>query len=344
MEKLSVSESPERCAVSFKKISIITPSFNQGHFLEQTIDSVLSQNYPSLEYMVIDGGSTDNSLQIIKKYEKHLKFWVSERDRGQSHAINKGFLHCTGDIVNWLNSDDYYEPETFNRVNVYFQQNDIDILLGKSIIFTDGRPENTVAKGGNVFASLEQTIGDSLIDQPSAFFTQEAFNAVYPVNEKLNYLMDRELWIRYLLKNGLDKVLKVDETFVNFRLHGNSKTGSELQSFEAERDSIFLTLAVHTGNKDLADFIQSNTRASHVDIDWLPISADISLNVVFHEYFMVLASERYFRNQLEEVNRFMQRINLSYLSPESAKLHRKITTRLNMIPHPVLKWIKKLKR
>src|SRR3990172_6693239 len=108
--------------MNYPKISIVTPSFNQDQYLEETILSVINQNYPDLEYIIIDGGSTDNSIDIIKKYEKHLTFWVSEKDKGQCDAINKGLKKCTGDIFNWLNSDDHYFPGTLQKVAESFSQ------------------------------------------------------------------------------------------------------------------------------------------------------------------------------------------------------------------------------
>src|SRR5450759_2806690 len=116
------------------KISVITPSYNQGQFLEETILSVINQNYPNLEYFIIDGGSTDNSIEIIKKYEKHLTYWVSEKDNGQAHAINKGFKKATGDIVCWINSDDLLIQGAINTISNYFSRNpDVQFINGYTL-------------------------------------------------------------------------------------------------------------------------------------------------------------------------------------------------------------------
>ena len=122
----------------YPKISIITPSYNQGQFLEETICSVLDQGYPSLEYIVIDGGSTDNSGEIIQKYAPHLAYWVSEKDSGQVEAIQKGFDRATGDVVAWLNSDDVYMPGTLDKIGAAFHDMDTAFVYGNCEL-TDSR-------------------------------------------------------------------------------------------------------------------------------------------------------------------------------------------------------------
>ena len=117
------------------KLSIITPSLNQGKFLEETIPSVLNQNYPNLEYVIIDGGSTDNSVAIIKRYEKHLTYWISEQDNGQADAINKGFEKTTGDIINWINSDDLLAADSLNSLTKEIRKNpNADFYFGDYLI------------------------------------------------------------------------------------------------------------------------------------------------------------------------------------------------------------------
>src|SRR3954471_9889186 len=112
------------------KITIVTPSFNQGHFIRETISSVLGQNYPNLEYLILDGGSTDGTVKIIKEYESALAGWKSEKDNGQSDAINQGLKKATGDIFNWLNSDDYYEKNCLQHVAQKMANEDITCYIG----------------------------------------------------------------------------------------------------------------------------------------------------------------------------------------------------------------------
>jgi glycosyltransferase involved in cell wall biosynthesis len=129
--------------MSTPKITIITPSYNQAEFISQTIDSVLSQNYSNLEYIIIDGGSTDGSVDIIKRHQKYLSYWTSEKDDGQSHAINKGLKIATGEIVNWLNSDDYLEPHALNVVADAFSNNTINAVAAIGNVVRDRNMQMT---------------------------------------------------------------------------------------------------------------------------------------------------------------------------------------------------------
>src|SRR4051812_48252088 len=121
--------------MNLPKISIVTPTLNQGNFIEETILSVIGQNYPNLEYIILDGGSTDNTIEIIKKYEKHLAYWSSEPDKGQSDAINKGFKIATGDILGWINSDDYYMPGIFNHIGNKMNIQESELHFGNCFLF-----------------------------------------------------------------------------------------------------------------------------------------------------------------------------------------------------------------
>lgn len=153
-------------------ISVITPSYNQGQYLEQTIDSVLSQNYPKLEYIIIDGGSTDNSVAIIKKYEKYLTFWQSKPDKGQSDAINVGLKMASGQISSWLNSDDYYLSGCLNNVSHSYQKNNkASFYYGNGFrVDEKGKIKGIFFKNGTVDFNLAAMIfGLNYILQPSTF-------------------------------------------------------------------------------------------------------------------------------------------------------------------------------
>ncbi|PRY15761.1 glycosyl transferase family 2 [Pontibacter ummariensis] len=221
------------------KISIITPSYNQGKYIEETIRSVLAQNYPNLEYIIIDGGSTDETLEIIKKYEPWISYWVSEPDNGQSHAINKGLKKCTGEIFNWLNSDDFYTPGALFEVASKFKDNSsLHVVSGYERYLRNGSGEEEIFAGTLVVKDIVKTIELSQIGQPSTFFKTNKFKELGPIPENLHYVMDGEMWVRYLLLNGQGKFSKIEKTLVNFRLHNDSKTVNNIHSFHYERNCI----------------------------------------------------------------------------------------------------------
>jgi len=180
---------------TFPKITIITPSYNQASFIERTINSVLSQNYPNLEYIIIDGGSTDHSVSIIKKYESKISYWISEKDRGQSHAINKGLARATGEIIGWLNSDDIYYPGALHIIADFFQkQASSQIVYGKAYhIDTD---DNQIEEYPTEPWSYERLKIICYICQPAVFFRNSVFDLVGTLDESLQYCMDYEFWLR----------------------------------------------------------------------------------------------------------------------------------------------------
>ena len=230
--------------MQFPKISIVTPSFNQGKYIEQTIQSVINQNYPNLEYIIIDGGSTDQTIDVIKKYETYLNFWVSEKDDGQTDAINKGFAKCTGEIFNWINSDDYYEPGTFFKLAELFNNNpSLNVVCGKEWNFDDGDLLTKTLNAGSIIAgNIFETLRIGIIDQPCTFFRKKSIECFFPLDISLHYVMDRQLWWSYLLANGQIEILRVDDVFTNFRLHPNSKSINEFQYFEQDFDRLKYSL------------------------------------------------------------------------------------------------------
>jgi glycosyltransferase involved in cell wall biosynthesis len=199
---------------NWPRISIVTPSLNQGQFIEETIRSVLLQGYPNLEYIIIDGGSTDNTLEIIQKYEKWLYYWVSEPDKGQSDAINKGFSIATGEIVAWLNSDDFYNIKAVGKVAKHFAMNKHCHLLCGDCIFI-GEDGDRIKNFKSRFAQIRDTsssykkvlkklfFGNNYVYQPSAFMRSSVFSEIGYLKVSLHYAMDLDLWLRIIKTHQL---------------------------------------------------------------------------------------------------------------------------------------------
>lgn len=218
----------------YPKLSIITPSFNQATFLEETILSVIHQNYPNVEYIVIDGGSADGSDSVIKKYEKYITYWISEPDRGQVDAINKGLSIASGELCAFINSDDIYLPGAFSAVIEYFN-NDSDCkwLCGNTILF--GVEHKTTLVNAVVPISAAQALlWKARMPQPGMFWKRELLTNGFDMS--LNYCFDHELYVRLLLTGH--KCHHLELPIAAYRLHPSSKTVSEHSRFDVEFDQI----------------------------------------------------------------------------------------------------------
>lgn len=177
------------------RVSIITPSYQQAAFLEETICSVLDQNYPDLEYWIIDGGSQDGSVEIIQKYQHRLAGWVSERDSGQAEAINKGFARATGDIVAWINSDDYYLPGAIHAAVAVMEQNpDVGLVYG-DVLAINGAGQTINVQTFRPMG-LDDLMQFSIIGQPSVFMRRSVLEQAGLLDLSYHYLLDHELWLR----------------------------------------------------------------------------------------------------------------------------------------------------
>ena len=216
--------------MSLPRISIVTPSFNQAPYLEQTIQSVLNQGYPNLEYIICDGGSTDGSADIIRRYADKLAWWCSEKDSGQSNAINKGFTHATGDLYAYINSDDYFLPGAFDRVAQEYQAGGRFIVGWSQYLEPNGDfrayPWQTHSEPGDWLIK-------NPIPQQSAFWSSALWKQLGPFREDLHYSFDYEYWLRIKFKAGLSPHL-VNQCLAIFRLHGASKTMSSETAFDAD--------------------------------------------------------------------------------------------------------------
>ncbi len=210
--------------MSYPSISVIVPSFNQGQYLEETILSVIGQHYPSLELIVIDGGSTDNSIETIEKYSEHISYWHSRKDQGQGDAINQGMSLSSGDVVCWLNSDDLYLPGTLVDVGRRFEgrTDGCHLVYGGAVEFghSDGRPW-CVGQPSEVFDASRLTYWDFII-QPSAFWTRKLWMEVGSIEVAYRYVLD---WDWFVRASKFASFEYVPRFYSLYRFHPSHKTG-----------------------------------------------------------------------------------------------------------------------
>lgn len=211
-------------------VSVVTPSFNQGEFLEECILSVRDNGYPEVEHIVMDGGSTDGSVEIIRRYENRLAYWTSARDGGQADAINKGWSRCHGDIFAFLNSDDYYFPGAIGRAVELFKQNpDVGVVYGQANVVDD---QGRVLSRTNVHvdgqAMLDGFIG---LPQPATFIARRVIETVGMLDPSFHFALDGEFFMRAL---GNFRAIAVDDIFACMRLHPSAKSVATGSGFAPE--------------------------------------------------------------------------------------------------------------
>jgi len=237
------------------KISLVTPCYQASRYIAETIESVLGQDYDDIEYWIVDGGSTDGTVEIIEKYKSDSRLkWISEKDRGQSDALNKGLQRCTGDVFNWINADDAFTSGALRAVAETYASSGADIVSGQTLEFSESNPDETTLCELPLRSSAEETICRGIYCQPSTFWRLDILRQFGGVKTELHYVMDWHMWVRYLTQYGQQNVVKIPSVWARFRKHETSKSMTAEQGFHAEALAVYRKLIDELGAGDLIPF------------------------------------------------------------------------------------------
>lgn len=230
------------------KISVITPSYNQGQYLEATIQSVLAQNYPDLEYIIIDGGSTDNSVEIIQKYADKLAYWVSEKDNGQTHAINKGLNRATGEVMGWLNSDDILLPGALHAIaDAFTRDKNLKVVCGfRQFIDADG---NFMVNWIRGLPTKYHLLRRSILPQETVYWRREVWGKIGQLDESYRFCMDYDYWLRMLDAGYAIRLLP--HYIGGFRQHEEAKSSTIRDVYRRELNGLYQKYGVGSSEEEV---------------------------------------------------------------------------------------------
>ena len=306
------------------KISIITPCFNAIKYIEQMILSTVHQEYNNLEFIIIDGGSTDGTLDIIKKYEDKISYWVSEPDKGQSDAINKGIAVATGDVFNWINSDDLLEPGALKKVGEHFKKPSIRVVCTQTTFLN---PDNTTYTNTTTEfqGDIKEILNTRGLNQMGMYWRMDYIRRLNGVNTAFRYAMDLDLWKRYLLTFGNEGIVSDQLITGVFRLHADSKTGIDMSVnvsfFDKENNAALVQYARVAGNNYVRGirFLYSSIDedlAKSQPISTLPVE---SIKNWMNDLFYNKAKRYFYANEFKNAFALLKEIEVNYLSPENKK-------------------------
>lgn len=319
------------------KITVITPSFQQADYLEGTILSVLDQGYENLEYIIIDGGSTDGSVDIIKKYEQNLSYWESCSDKGQSHAINKGLQRASGDIITWLNSDDKLRPDVLNRISGLFTE-DIGLVYGDTLIVTnDG---HTWESKGITEFFIEQMIGGMPFSQPSCFFNGRIVRKYdLSLQEDLHYGMDYYFFLQLFCVSDFRYTPGLISEYL---FHPLSKSSAHNSMFANDWSSVYCSFLNHV-DSDLSErrrIFSTQELATDLSYPGKPRFTDKQIENSYFYYLLNQMKFRYKDLDLSLTREILNQIKLFYPEEYKTRNLSKIAFRSHF-PKKVIKTFRK---